>query len=109
MLSLRITELRKQKGLTQADISRHLHITQQTYSSYETGRRQINYETLCMLADYYEVSVDYLLGRDVSLPSYLNEEERNIIAQYRELGNNAKDAVKNCLLFEYSRSLKRKQ
>jgi transcriptional regulator with XRE-family HTH domain len=73
---------------------------------YETGKRQMNYETLCLLADFFEVSTDYLLGRQDAIPSFLDEEERSIIAQYRALGEHSKDAVKNSLAFEYSRSPK---
>ena len=103
----RIVKIRQQKSLTQADVARYLKITQQTYSSYETGKRQMNFETLCMLADFYEVSADYLLGRQDAVPSFLNEEERTMIAQYRVLEEYAKDAVKNSLAFEYSRASKK--
>jgi len=106
MISSRINEIRQQKGLTQADIAKYLKVTQQTYSSYETGKRQMNYETLCMLADYYEVSTDYLLGRQDAIPSFLNEEERNIVSQFRALNERAKDTIKNGLEFEHSRTLK---
>ena len=63
----------------------------------------MNYETLCLLAGYFEVSTDYLLGRQEAIPSFLSEEERTIIAQYRALGEHARDTVKNSLSFEYSR------
>ena len=106
MLHLRIAELRSSRGSTQADLAQHLQITQQTYSSYETGRRQMSYETLCTLADYFEVSTDYLLGRQNAIPSFLSEEERMIISQYRELGEYAKSAVRNSLSFEYAHALK---
>ena len=103
MVYMKIAEIRQQKNLTQTDVSQYLKITQQTYSSYETGRRQMNFETLCMLADFYEVSTDYLLGRQDVMPSFLSEEERALILQYRTLDAHAKDAIKNNLAFEYSR------
>ena len=109
MIALKITEIRQQKGLTQAAMAKHLKITQQTYSSYETGKRQMNFETLCMLADFHEVSTDYLLGRQDAMPSFLSEEERTIIDQYRALEDFAKDSIKNNLAFEYSRSSKIKK
>ena len=49
---------------------------------YETGKRQMNFETLCLLADFYEVSTDYILGRQDAVPSFLDEEERTLIEQY---------------------------
>jgi len=103
MIFTRIAELRKQKKILQADVAQHLYISQQTYSSYETGKSQMSFETLCILADFFEVSTDYLLGRQDSIPSFLNEEEREIIEQYRSLKGYSKDAVKNCLSFECSR------
>jgi len=108
MIASRISEIRQQRGLTQADVAKHLKVTQQTYSAYETDKRQMNFETLCMLADFFEVSTDYLLGRQDAIPSFLSEEERVMIAQYRTLGEHAKDTVKNSLAFEYSRTPKAK-
>ncbi|MDR0293815.1 MAG: helix-turn-helix domain-containing protein [Oscillospiraceae bacterium] len=104
MLSLRIAEIRTQKNLRQAEVSKYLNISQQTYSSYETGRRQMNYETLCLLADFFEVSADYLLGRGEEMPSYLSGEERALIGQYRTLDGRGRDSVRNCLAFEASRA-----
>ena len=106
MLSLRIAEIRTAKNLTQSDLAQYLKITQQTYSAYETNKRQMNYETLCLLADFFEVSTDYLLGRQDSIPSFLNDEERIIIEQYRALDERTKDGIKNSLAFEYSRIFK---
>ncbi|MCL2357718.1 MAG: helix-turn-helix domain-containing protein [Defluviitaleaceae bacterium] len=103
MLSLRIAEIRRHKGLTQHDVAQFLNITQQTYSSYETGRRQMNFETLCLLADFFEVSTDYLLGREDALPSFLDESEREMVDMYRALNDYAKDTVLNCLKFEHLR------
>lgn len=108
MIVSRLSEIRQRKDLTQSDVAKHLKITQQTYSSYETGKRQMNFETLCMLADFYEVSTDYLLGRQDAIPSFLNEEERGIVDKYRALGEHAKGAIKNSIDFEYSRTPKAK-
>lgn len=103
MLNLRLLELRKKRGFTQAEIAGLLKITPQAYSLYETNKNNINNETLCMLADIFEVSTDYLLGRQESVPSFLSEEERNIIEKYRALDQRTKDGIKNTLDFEYSR------
>lgn len=106
MLYLRLYELRKSKGLTQADMARLLKITPQAYSLYETNKNNISNETLCILADFFEVSTDYLLGRQESIPSFLSEDERQLIEQYRALDHRAKDSVKNTLYFEYKRTYK---
>ena len=59
----RIRDLREDSDLNQEDIAQYLHMKQNSYSSYETGRRTIPAEILGQLADYYETSVDYLMGR----------------------------------------------
>lgn len=63
MIYRRIRELREDHDLTQTNIAQFLHITQRTYSHYETGSHSIPLELLCKIADYYQVSVDYLLKR----------------------------------------------
>lgn len=58
----RIKELRKKKGLTQIQLANIMHVSQGTISAYEAGTVQIDQETLKALADYFGVSIDYLLG-----------------------------------------------
>lgn len=60
---MRLKDIREDKDLTQTHISKILNTKQNTYSQYETGNRQIPIDLLVKLADYYEVSVDYILGR----------------------------------------------
>ena len=66
---LRIKDLREDHDLTQKQIADYLHIKQNPYCQYETGRRQIPIEILIALAKYYKVSTDYILGlTDVKKP-----------------------------------------
>ena len=58
----RLKNLREDKDLTQADVAKLLFITQQQYSLYENGYREIPVSMLIKLAEYYNVSVDYILG-----------------------------------------------
>ena len=60
----RIRELRKQRGLSQAELGKILNIAQNTLSAYERGSRDPDTETLSMIAKYFGVSTDYLLGND---------------------------------------------
>ena len=60
---MRLKELRKENNLTQKELADYLNIKQNTYSQYENGQRQVPIDILIRLADYYDVSVDYLLGR----------------------------------------------
>ncbi|HJD25427.1 MAG TPA: helix-turn-helix domain-containing protein [Candidatus Blautia intestinipullorum] len=59
----RIEDLRIDSDLSQKQISEVLHISQRSYSHYETGTRGIPVEMLIKLADYYNTSIDYLVGR----------------------------------------------
>lgn len=68
---MRLKELRKQKNLTQAELSQLLNIKQQYYSRYETGIAEPNIENLTKLADFYNVSIDYLVGRDWNNKAYI--------------------------------------
>lgn len=61
---MKLKQLRREKQLTQQDIATFLGITRAAYTNLENGKRQPDIETLSRLADYYCVSVDYLLGRD---------------------------------------------
>lgn len=59
----RIRKLREDKDLTQEYMAQLLHVNQRTYSRYETGEHAIPLEQLCRIADFHNVSVDYLLDR----------------------------------------------
>lgn len=60
---MRLKMLRIKKRLTQQRLSMELGINQNTLSRYETGQRQADYQTLIKIADYFDVSIDYLLER----------------------------------------------
>ncbi|MBR1750974.1 MAG: helix-turn-helix transcriptional regulator [Ruminococcus sp.] len=59
----RIRNLREDNDLTQQQMADKLFINRRTYSSYETGVRGIPTEILCAIADIFDTSTDYLLGR----------------------------------------------
>ena len=59
----RIRDLREDRDLTQAQVGRAINVPQRTYAYYESGQRMIPPHVLCALADFYQVSVDYLLER----------------------------------------------
>lgn len=58
-----IRDLREDRDLTQMDLAGVLSCTQACYSNYEKGKREIPLAVLSTLADFYGVSVDYLMGR----------------------------------------------
>lgn len=59
----RIRDLREDKDLKQKDLAAYLAIDQSTYSDYENGRINVPIEQLIKIADYYDVSLDYIVGR----------------------------------------------
>ncbi len=64
-----IRSLRIDNGYTQAQIAEYLNVKQNTYSQYEVGTLNYPIDVLLKLADFYNVSVDYLLGRtDIRTP-----------------------------------------
>ena len=64
----RLKDLREDMDLTQAKVGALLNTTQQQYYKYEKGIQEIPAHHLITLADYYRVSVDYLLGREQTAP-----------------------------------------
>ena len=59
---MRIRDVREDRDFTQKEIAEYLHVKQNTYSQYETGKRQIPIKDLILLARFYKTSTDYLLG-----------------------------------------------
>ena len=62
-LGKRLKELRKSYGLTQGKLADALSISRVNYTRYETDKARPDYETLILLADFFDVTTDYLLGR----------------------------------------------
>ncbi|MCX4313557.1 MAG: helix-turn-helix transcriptional regulator [Clostridia bacterium] len=60
---MRIKELRKQRNISQIKLAMDLNLNQNSISRYESGEREADYATLIAIADYFDVSLDYLLER----------------------------------------------
>ena len=58
-----IKNLREDNDKLQAELAEYLHVKQTTYSKYERGKINVPVEVFIKLADYYDVSIDYLVGR----------------------------------------------
>ena len=58
-----IRNLREDNDLTQAQVAKILGVSQRVYSNYERGEVEISLDSLMKLADYYNVSMDYIFGR----------------------------------------------
>lgn len=73
---MRLKELRKSRKLSQQKLAMDLNINQNSVSRYETGEREADYTTLIRLADYFNVSIDYLLERTDN-PTFIYEKNSN--------------------------------
>lgn len=74
MLKAKIKELRKQHGWTQAELAKKLSVSQQTIGSWEVGRAEPNSDALTKLAQLFNVTTDYLLGRNKT-PKWADEND----------------------------------
>ena len=85
---MRLIELRKEKKLTQEQVAQYLNMTQSTYQHYENGRAEPSIDTILKLADFYQVSVDYLLEREYNNEiGYLTNEQKNIVFVIKKLND----------------------
>ncbi len=87
----RLKQLREQKGLIQQDIADLLKVGRATIAGYETKGKQPDYEKLNKLADFFNVSIDYLLGRELTQENKTYEQERYIESLKLDT---AEDAIK---------------
>lgn len=78
---MKIKELRKNMGLTQNKVASALNVSQTTFCDYENGVSNPDVKTLIKLADFFNVSIDELVGRESDLINlkYLNETENYLI------------------------------
>lgn len=86
---IKLQELRTEKGLSQYEAAKALGVTQQSYSRYERGGSELGYSALIKFANYFDVSIDYLLGNSKYFyPSALaTEEERELLDMFSKMTN----------------------
>lgn len=94
--STRLIALRKERGLTQAELAKSVQLQRSTLSGYETEGKEPPYEVLCNIAEYFGVTTDYLLGissaRTHNDVVFVND-TRNFSASYEQLPAYAKATV----------------
>lgn len=95
MLGKRLKTLRKEKNLTQEELGRKINVTKVSISGYENNNRSPDTETLQNIADFFDVSVDYLLGRTDDpnplhkpLPELTTKDEKDIAKDIEDIINN---------------------
>lgn len=85
-----LRELREEKGLLQKELAQKVGFSQKNISDWETLRTEPNITALIKLADYFETSIDYLIGREneinqIVIQNELDVKERELISYYRVL------------------------
>lgn len=92
---MRLKELRIKNNLTQEQIAKILNMTQEKYSRLETGVSKINLDTIIQLANFYNVSLDFLCERQWNNQiGYIQEDRRDTIKQITQLDDNNFELVK---------------
>ncbi len=86
----RLKVLRKRRGISQRDLAVALHVSPNTLNQWERGKREPSFDSVSVIADYFDVSGDFLLGRDKS-PCASDSKNANIMLKLKEL--RTKDAI----------------
>ena len=95
---MRLKELRKLNGLYQKDLASLLNLSEAAISQYESGRREPDIQTLCLLADYFKITVDELIGHSPTISDDLiSDDELSLIADYRQLGQADKERLQKII------------
>lgn len=89
----RFVELRTNKNMTQDELSSSLNISRSAIGMYETGRRMPSPEQLEIIADYFNVDMNYLLGFSSSTTVCLAASERELLECFRELNSEGQELL----------------
>ena len=106
---LRIKQLRESRKLNMKEAARLLNMPYTTYVNYEKGLREPTSEVLIQLADFFETTVDFLVGRNCSRDcivlespaTILTTEDQDFLYKYHALDDRGKSAVLNVLNHEF--------
>ncbi len=91
---MNLRSLRLASNLTQKQLAQKMGITQFTYSNYENENTQPDIKLLVNLADFYHVTLDYLVGRDFANDiGYLNDQDRELIENFKQLNAFNKEII----------------
>ncbi len=102
MIAKTLKSLRFEKGLSQKELSEKLNIGQATIACYENGKREPHITSLKAYADFFECSIDYLVGRaddlgnvniDVKFTSRYDEDEKRLLDKIKKLDNAKKKQI----------------
>ena len=91
--AVRLRQLRKERHITQDALAEKLKLTKQAVSQWERGIREPSFETLEMIADYFNVDTDYLIGREDHTTLLLNGDEHKLVERFRALSPEDREAI----------------
>ena len=91
-MNLPLKQLRKAKNITQLELSKALKISPSAVGMWEQGRNEPSYEMLKKIADYFNVTTDYLLGRD-SKQSCLSKNQTNLLEIFNDLNDEGQSTL----------------
>ena len=93
MVIARLKSLRNSRKLSQKDFAQALRVSQQTVASWESGRTEPSNTALRDIADYFNVSADYLLGRETPKAPALSDEQTTILKSFDDLNDAGRNAL----------------
>ena len=95
---LRIKELKEEKNISQLELAKKLNLTQQSISLYEKGDREPSIDVLKSIANFFNVSLDYLLGKS-DIRNYDKDEREFRFAFHKETEGMTDEEIKDALRF----------
>lgn len=101
----RIRELRRSKNLTMKELGAIVGVSESTISLYENEKRQPDNDTLFRIADYFNVTLDYMFGRGehiVNSSDRLSEQEAQLIKAYRDLNQQGREYIRQTMYMALS-------
>ncbi len=99
--------LRNKKGISQQQLSDVIGVTQQSINKYENHSVEPDISTLIKIADYFETTIDYLVGRldeNGQAPETITDDEKMLIYNFRKLNSDEKQIIRLCIKNGISRS-----
>lgn len=94
---MRLLELRTERGLSQRAMAKELHVSQGTYNNWENSNTQPSIEQLITLANFFEVSVDYLVGNSeesgATFTAPLTQKQRAVLQAFDSATPEIQDAI----------------
>lgn len=106
MVKTQLSIIRKKRQLTMKEVAKALDISLSAYQKYENGTRDVSTTMLSKIADFYNVTTDYLLGRDTKEPKpieqfakqfNLSADEENFIDNFLSLAPDERDILINAM------------